>query len=159
MEQAQIGRGVARQDTAVYDASMVRSTTDQSAPGPRISADRRYELLGQIIDGTFSLGRLAMVCGTTSLVFYFLREVFLAYAGQSTLANVAISVVTGVRIEAAISYAIGGGGILYGLRQRQLRQRNIERLTARILVLERQNDPYRSSSGLTPRGTTRPSDR
>jgi len=138
---------------------MVRSATDQSAAAPRMSADRRYELLGQIIDGTFSLGRWAIVCVTTILVFYFLRDVFLAYAGQSTLANVAISVMTDVRIEAFISYAVGGSGVLYGLRQRQLRQRNIKRLTARILVLERQKDPYRSSSGLTPRGTTRPSDR
>jgi hypothetical protein len=159
MDQPQLGRAVARRRTTHYDASMVRSATDRSAAGPRTSADRRYDLLGQIIDGIFSLGRWAIVCGTAILVFYFLRDVFLAYAGQSTLANVAISVVTDVRIEAVISYTVGGGGVLYGLRQRQLRQRNIERLTARILVLEREKDPYRSSSGLTPRGTTRPSDR
>jgi hypothetical protein len=55
--------------------------------------------------------------------------------------------------------AVGGAGIFYGLRQRQLRQRNIERLTARVLQFEQQKDPHRSSSGLTPRGTTRPSDR
>jgi hypothetical protein len=138
---------------------MARSATDRSATRPRILADRRYELLGQIIDGIFSLGRWGMVCGTTILVFYFVRDVFLAYAGQSTLANVAISVITDVRVEAVIPYAVGASGIFYGLRQRQLRQRNIERLTTRILGLEQQKDRDRSSSGLTPRGTTRPSDR
>lgn len=50
-------------------------------------------------------------------------------------------------------------GLGYGVRQRNLRRINIERLTKRVRELEQCCDDGRSSSGLTPRGETNPGDR
>jgi hypothetical protein len=100
-----------------------------------------------------------MVCATAVAVVYLIRDVFVAYAGQATLANVAFSFIADLRFEAIVSYAFGAGGLLYGLRQRHLRQENVRRLTNRPQQLEKMIDPARTSSGLTPQGTTQPGDR
>jgi hypothetical protein len=97
-------------------------------------------------------------CGTVIIVTYWLRDVLLAYAGQTTNANVALSLITDLKIDRILPYVVAGGGIAYGRQQRRLRQSNIKRLTERPQELERAIDPGRTSSGLAPDGTTNPGD-
>ncbi|HXQ52880.1 MAG TPA: hypothetical protein VN802_17440 [Stellaceae bacterium] len=103
--------------------------------------------------------KLLVVCGTVLGVFYWVHVVLLAYAGTSTFANVAISFVTDFKLDRVLAYGFGAGGVGYGLRQRKLRRKNIERLAPRAAMLEKIIDPNRTSSGLTPQGTTQPGDR
>lgn len=63
-----------------------------------------------------------------------------------------------VKIGNAISYVVGGGGLLYGARQKRLKGNTIQKMGAQIKELEAKIDPNRSSSGLTERGKTRPED-
>lgn len=49
--------------------------------------------------------------------------------------------------------------MLYGLFERELRRRKTKYLQDRIIKLEERLDPNRESSGLTPRGETRPEDK
>jgi hypothetical protein len=80
-------------------------------------------------------------------------------AGKYTFAQVGIAFLTEFKVTEVLAYGFGAGGISYGLCERTLRRRNIARLTARPRELEENRDPKRSSSKLTPKGTTRPEDK
>lgn len=57
-----------------------------------------------------------------------------------------------------LAIIFGVAGIVYGRRESKLRKDTVERLQDRNCRLEREIDPKRSSSQLTPRGDTRPED-
>jgi hypothetical protein len=82
-----------------------------------------------------------------------------ALSGQQTFADIGVSVLADVRISQALAWLLGGGGVAYGLGQRKLRRDTVERLQGRNQRLERERDPRRSSSQLTPRGETNPEDK
>jgi hypothetical protein len=124
-----------------------------------LSAEQRYRVISQVIDAIATTARVGLFCGLFALIGYWTHDVLLAYAGQTTMADVAIRLAADLKLDRTFAYLFGGGGIAYGVVQRQLRRRNIARLTPRSRTLEETIDPHRTSSGLTPRGTTRPEDR
>jgi hypothetical protein len=82
-----------------------------------------------------------------------------ALAGKETDASIGISFLGNITVSQSFAYIFGAGGVVYGFRERALRQRTIERLQRRVQELEAAQDPSRTSSKLTPRGETRPQDR
>lgn len=82
-----------------------------------------------------------------------------ALAGQQTAAEIGINFLGEVRVSEALAWLFGAGGVAYGMGQRKVRRDTIERSADRIRSLEQRLDPSRSSSRLTPRGTTRPEDK
>jgi hypothetical protein len=80
-------------------------------------------------------------------------------AGRYTFSQIGVSFLGDFKISEAFSYIFGAGGIAYGIKRRRLQQDNVERTAPRISDLEKQIDPKRSSSRLTPRGKTRPEDK
>ncbi len=82
-----------------------------------------------------------------------------ALAGKSTLADIGVNFLTDINVSVALAWAAGFGGMVYGIKQRELRKDTIERLVGRIKQLEDEVDPNRTSSNLTKRGDTRPEDR
>lgn len=50
-------------------------------------------------------------------------------------------------------------GVMYGIYERRLRQDRVAHLASRVSQLERELDPKKLSSGLTPSGTTNPKDK
>lgn len=127
--------------------------------GRGLTSDQRYRLISQAIDSIAGIIKAAFFCVLLAVLAYWMREVLLAYAGKATLANVVIKLAADLRFDQTFAYIFGAGGIAYGLAQRQLRRRNIDRLTRRGIAAEQILDPNRTSSELTPRGTTRPEDR
>jgi hypothetical protein len=91
-------------------------------------------------------------------VFYFLSRGIDSIAGQNTIANIAISLVSDLKINQYLAYALGLGGAGYGVAQRNLRRKTVKRLQGNIVSMEKTIDPGRSSSKLTPEGCTRPED-
>lgn len=79
-------------------------------------------------------------------------------AGKSTFADIGVFVLADLGISKGLSWLLAVLSVGYGLRQRSLRKRTVERLHARIRELERGYDPGRTSSGLSPRGDTHPED-
>lgn len=75
-------------------------------------------------------------------------------AGKNTFADIGFKVIGNVKVSDGIIVLLTGGGWAYGLAQRSLRRRYIERNTSHKNDLERIIDPNRTSSNLTPRGTT-----
>jgi len=80
-------------------------------------------------------------------------------AGQTTFAQIGMSFIGDIRVSDAVAYVFGGSGFFYGLNERRLRHKKTERLAAHAQELEKIIDPKRTSSGLTPKGTTRPEDK
>lgn len=127
--------------------------------GARLTSGQRYRLISQIIDAAATTVRIGLFCALFGLIAYWTRDVLLAYAGQTTMADVAIRLAADLKLDQTLAYIFGGGGVAYGIVQRNLRRRTIARLTPRSRAKEEAVDPHRSSSGLTPRGTTRPEDK
>ena len=75
-------------------------------------------------------------------------------SGEHTIAD--LSLIGKIEISDAVLMLFGGGGTLYGLRQRKIRRDTIESLSGRQAEYEKKVDPKRSSSQLTKRGTTPP---
>jgi hypothetical protein len=130
-----------------------------AASKARLSTDQRFRLISQGIDGFVAIVRTVIWAGLGAFSVYFAHAVLIEYAGKSTLADLAFRLVVDLRLDVALAYMFGAGGVGYALYERRLRRRNIARLTARNQELELRIDPERSSSGLTPRGTTHPKDR
>ncbi len=74
-----------------------------------------------------------------------------ALAGKITFASLGASFIGDVRINEALAWLLAG--------ERRLRRKHIERTAPQISELESRIDPNRTSSRLTPRGTTRREDR
>jgi hypothetical protein len=84
--------------------------------------------------------------------------VFIAYAGKASIADLTLRVLANVSIVFTLSLTLSGISVSLYLRERNLHRKTRERLTARITELELKLDPTRSSSKLTPQGTTRKED-
>jgi hypothetical protein len=84
-------------------------------------------------------------------------------AGRSTLADFGLFLVADLKANKVVSHLItilfGLGGVSYGVVERRLREKNIERMSTQNTELERLLDQRRSSSLLTKKGKTRPEDR
>lgn len=79
-------------------------------------------------------------------------------AGKYTFADIGLRVIGNLKVNDGIIGLLTGSGWAYGLAQRSLRRRNIERMAPLKNEYERLIDPNRTSSNLTSRGTT-PSER
>lgn len=93
-----------------------------------------------------------------SVIAYFAYRTVASLSGETTTADIGIKLFADVKLSEVFAYLFGGGGVVYGVRQRNLRGNTIERLQGRIKSLEKRLDPGRTSSGLTPRGSTHPRD-
>ena len=92
-------------------------------------------------------------------VAYFISSAVSDLAGKTTLANIVVQVLQAGSVRELGSYAVAGGGITYGLRERRLRKSEIRHLGQQKRRLESALDPNRSTSQLTETGETRPEDR
>jgi hypothetical protein len=110
---------------------------------------------GELVASTF---RQCAKWAAVAYLGYLARDVLLAYAGKTTIVALVSSLIANVRVSVALAWGVGAGGVVYGWRQKKLRESTTERLTKRTGELESQIDGKRTSSGLTPRGKTRPGD-
>lgn len=121
--------------------------------------DTRFRLISQTIDGFIRVVRTVFIVGGVIWVASYAKDAFIAFAGKHTDANLAFNVLANLHADRWFAYLFGVGGAGYGLVERRLKRRTIERLTARTEELELRLDPARTSSQLTPEGTTRREDR
>jgi hypothetical protein len=82
-----------------------------------------------------------------------------ALAGQTTDVYVKAALGAFAELRVSVLLTLAGAASVWALLERYLRHRIIVRLHTRIRDLETNIDPERSSSGLTTKGQTNPSDR
>jgi len=124
-----------------------------------LNEDRRFRLFARAIDGFFALGRTGVLVVGVILVVGSAKDVLIAFAGKETDANLALSLIVNLQADRWFAYLFGVAGTGYGIVQRQLRRRNIRRMTGHNAEVEKRLHPGRTSSGLTPEGKTRSEDR
>lgn len=83
---------------------------------------------------------------------YFIANGLAAYAGKTSSANMFFSVITDLRANEWFGLLFGGGGVGYGLLQRNAKKKVIREKSERINLLERQIDTGKQTSALTPEG-------
>lgn len=106
-----------------------------------------------------SLGRQLIQVGGAVFSVYLIYRMVGILAGETTTANIGVRFLANIHVATATAWTLGVAGVLYGVHQRRLRKTVVARLTARTQALEKEIDPRRSSSKLTPQGDTHPEDR
>lgn len=96
--------------------------------------------------------------GALAFSVWCLNDAIVSFAGKTSDANVLIQFLTDIQVSNALAWVFGGGGVLYGYKQRSLNGKTVERLQPRIEQLETSFDRNRTSSGLTKTGETNPKD-
>lgn len=104
--------------------------------------------------------RTLIISAASCFIIYWMADALKAFAGKESLAdlNFFVGALADMKLRIGATIALTGSGWAYGLKQRQLRRNTVERLATRITELETKNDPNRSSSQITRRGTTRKED-
>lgn len=126
--------------------------------------ERRYEpsTFRWFFGNLFSLlrrhGAAVSVCSVIGWSVHQVALVFIAYAGKASIANLTFRLLASVSVVWTVSLTLSGISITLYVRERRLHRRVRERLTTRITELELKIDPKRTSSLLTPQGTTRKGD-
>lgn len=118
-----------------------------------LSKYTRIEAITSVLNNLIRWGAL------TGIAFLIYKSID-TLAGRTTLADMGVSVsfFTSIRVSQLLAWGLAVGGMGYGLTQRSLRGRTIERQSGRIIALEAMVDPERTSSRLTTKGKTRPED-
>jgi hypothetical protein len=93
-----------------------------------------------------------------SIIAYFTYRSIDRLAGETTVADIGLRLIGNLKLSDAVAWILGGGGALYGLGERRLRRKAIERFARKQRKLEQGIDPQRMSSGLTESGETHPED-
>jgi hypothetical protein len=123
---------------------------------PRTESD--YVLSYKKIDSVTTVVREAVKWAGIVLIVRYCYYAIAVLAGRSTFADIAVRFLANLKVSDGILYLLTGGSIVFGVGQRYLRRRHIKRVVPAKNQLERMLDPNRSTSGLTPEGTTQPGD-
>lgn len=105
-------------------------------------------------DTLAELGRLGIQWTALVFIAYFLYRSVDSLAGRNTLAELGFRVLGNLTVSRGIISLLAGSGWFYGLGQRALRRKAIERLAPAKNEVERRMDKNRTSSNLTSKGTT-----
>jgi hypothetical protein len=97
--------------------------------------------------------------GTLLGIAWLFRGTIESLAGKATHADIAIKVLGNIKVSRGLVALFAVGGWVYGLGERSLRRRHIKRVTTQKNELENVIDARRTSSDLTPTGTTPPKKR
>jgi hypothetical protein len=112
----------------------------------------------KVIDSAASVIRTGSKCATLVLACYFADDALKALAGKVTLANIVVKVFSTMAINQWVAWVLAGGCATWASLERRQKRKKIAELSARPIELETIIDPKRSSSMITPAGTTKPGD-
>lgn len=109
------------------------------------------------IEYAFRTVRLVLIGAFACLGILCLGYALRPFAGQRTVISILFSFLADIKFVMAVAF--GGASCGWAVVERMLRRRKTEQLQGRIIELEKRIDPDRTSSELTPQGTTNPKDR
>lgn len=129
-----------------------------TSPRARISPEAReieFHRTDQRYRTARSLGRYSVI----AFGLWQGRLALEALAGQKTELYLEALLGAFAAVHVAVWIGLAGATTVWALAERKLRHRVIVRLHTRIREIEMERDPNRSSSGLTTKGQTNPTDR
>lgn len=107
---------------------------------------------------TVSIAKTLIKYGTLAFLGFCFWQVAYVLAGKTTLADIGINFLGSFTISNSVALLFGGGGVIYALRERRYRIKELQKYSKRVILLEQMIDPSRTSSNLTPKGETNPMD-
>lgn len=119
---------------------------------PRTEQD--YVLSFKRLDVVADAFRTLCQWGTLAFIAFMFYRIAEVLAGKSTYAYGNFQFLANVTVSRSIISLLTASGWVYGLGQRSLRRKHIERTVPAKTALEKQLDSRRTSSNLTPKGTT-----
>jgi hypothetical protein len=129
---------------------MVQSTVKLSS---RDASNVERERISQ----RYTIGRTVVVTIGWGWAIYCAKEMVISLAGQETFVALKLAFLADFKV--ALSVIMTGVAGAWALGQNWLRHRVVAQLQSKIKELETSIDPKRTSSGLTPVGTTHPRDK
>ena len=108
--------------------------------------------------GTVSVAKTLIKFGTLAFWGFCLWQIAFVLAGKVTLADIGIGFLGSFTISNSVALLFGGGGVIYAIRERRNRIKELQKYSKRTILLEQRIDPNRTSSNLTPKGETNPLD-
>jgi len=121
--------------------------------------DAQERLEQQKLDQRYRLRRTLIRAAATVGCVWLMAEAVGELAGKDTSVVVRGVLSVFADMKFVVSIALAGCTAAWAIVERGLRHRKVEYLQARVVTLEQQLDPNRSSSGLTAKGQTHPADR
>jgi len=109
-----------------------------------------------LITRGFDFASHVVTWGAIVWVASMVRDAFIASVGKTTDVSVLVSLFFSKGNDYGIPWAVAIACILWGVAERKLRQKKTEQLQSRVVELERQLDPNRTSSDLLPSGKSNP---
>lgn len=128
------------------------STAQQDTSAEALIRFKKWEIVADAIHLGIPWGSLVIIAG---FVAYMVSQL----SGKTTLAQIGMSFVGSIKISDAVAYMFGAVSFGYGLNERRLRHKKTASMASYSAQLEAKIDPERTSSGLTPKGTTRKEDK
>jgi len=139
-----------------FEPQMANRTVKK--PKPRFESSTFRWLFGHVFSLLRRHGATIVIWSVIGWSVHEVALVFIAYAGKASVADLTLRMLANVSVVWSLSLTLSGISITLYIRERMLHRRTRERLTARITDLELKIDPNRTSSLLTPQGTTRKGD-
>lgn len=137
---------------------MMSSKSESRAEAVRFAEQQKTQRIGSMVVVAGQVLTVAVRWGFAFLIAMQMSQAVQSMAGKQTDADVNINAIFGIEVKDVLMSSVAVGGVLYGLRQRQLRQDTIQENSEYQKALEQVHDPTRTSSHLTTRGTTNPKD-
>ena len=131
----------------------------RSSQAKKAEIESRERVESRRIDQRYRTGRTAIRAVAAVFGIWLVGQSVAHLAGERTniVVDAALSVVGDLSVT--ISLCVAGVALLIAWRERRLRHQSVEYLQTRPKELEKQHDPNRTSSMLTPQGKTNPQDK
>jgi hypothetical protein len=139
-------------------SSRTKRTTPQQVQHTRVEYEFRLKKIALLAPMITGIATTACKWAGLAMIFYCTYLSVAELSGKKTTADVLFKGVLDMKANEYAAYIFGGGGVIYGLRERRLRRKTTERLSKRTASLEKRIDPNRTSSGLPSTGDTRRED-
>jgi len=141
---------------------MGKKDKDKNKEGAKPTSLKIFNYRRYMLQRSFWLagkhGRNLIFTAGVCYCVWIIADALKAFAGKTSSAHMAFSVLADVRFVYTVSMAVGAAGAGMYLRERNLHRKTRERLAGRITDLEKTIDPSRTSSQLTSLGLTRQED-
>jgi hypothetical protein len=115
-------------------------------------------ILGEILGLIRQFGNSIIWAIVTVFIVYEVAQTFQAFAGKTSVADLALKIASQINLTVGASLTISGVTSALWANECRRHRKTRKRLTERSAALELRLDPHRESSLLTREGTTREGD-
>lgn len=126
-------------------------------PGTKIPLGDGYRFYR--LEKVSSFAMKALNWAGVLMLAWIVADAATSFAGKDSKASLFVEILANIGVNVTLAYSAVGGCTIWALLERKFRRDKTTTLSERIQELEKEKDPTRTSSNLTPTGQTRPEDK